>query len=118
MICIYSTQTPSSSNGTPHPYQYTYFTIAFSLIHILVFEKLFNILSQSLSIFKGVVLLGQLALIYLSFLIVSLTDTYHYKGILWNALSSGNIFLTVIASVWVSLSLPALRLLWSMLGTK
>jgi len=35
-LTIYSTQTPSGSDGTPHSYHYTYFTIVFTLLHILV----------------------------------------------------------------------------------
>lgn len=37
LISIYSAETPSSSDGTVHPYQYAYFTISFITVHLLVF---------------------------------------------------------------------------------
>ena len=35
-ITIYATQTPAGTGGFPHGYHFTYFTMAFSLLHILV----------------------------------------------------------------------------------
>jgi hypothetical protein len=38
-------------------------------------------------------------------------DKNFYYGILWNALASGNLIVTGIACVWMSLTIPALRVL-------
>ena len=42
-VTIYATETPVGSDGTPHSYHFTYFTIAFTILHILVLEKMFNL---------------------------------------------------------------------------
>ena len=53
----------------------------------------------------------QVLFIYLGFVIVSVVDKYFYYGILWNVLSSGNLIVTGIACIWVSLVVPGVRLL-------
>jgi hypothetical protein len=118
LVCFYSTQTPSSSTGTPHPYQYTYFAITFVVAHLLIFEKLFTILNQSLSVYKAVVIMGQVVLIYIGFIIVSLMDKYYYKGVLWSALAAGNITVTAIACIWICLTVPAVRLLFTIMKSR
>lgn len=117
-MCFYSTQTPSSSTGTPHPYQYTYFAIVFTVVHLLVIEKLFNTLSQSVSVYKIIIIVSQVILIYIGFIIVSMVDRYFYQGILWSALSAGNISVTIIACVWICLTVPALRILFSIIKSR
>ena len=73
---------------------------------------------QAFSVYKGIVLLGQIVMTYVGFVIVSVLDTYHYKGILWAALKAGNVWVTIVALVWISLTFPAIRWLWSMLRHK
>ena len=73
---------------------------------------------QAFSFYKGVVMGGQVLLIYLGFILVSVVDKYHYKGIMWGALKSGNIWMTVIANVWICLTIPAIRWLWNVLKYK
>ena len=60
----------------------------------------------------------QLLLAYLGFIAVSVIDKYFYYGILWNALSAGNLVVTAIGCVWVCLTLPALRVLRQLMKTR
>jgi hypothetical protein len=117
-ITIYSTQTPAGSSGAPHSYHYTYFTIVLTFLHILVLEKIFNLTIQALSLYKTVILLGQILAIYIGFLVVSILDKYHYRGIVWNALLAGNIWVTFLGCLWICLTIPAVRWLWNVLKNR
>jgi len=77
-----------------------------------------NVVTQSFSIYKGVVVVVQLVLIYLGFIVVSVVDKYYYYGILWNALAAGNVVVTGIACVWICLTLPLLRLIRNLMRTR
>ena len=114
MICLYSTGTPSSSNGTIHSYHYTNIAIVFVLLHILVLEKMFNFYQQNFSIYKAIIILSQIVFIYLCFILISVIDKYHFKAILWNILTAGNLLITIIICIWLCLTIPAIRLLWSL----
>lgn len=117
-IAIYSTQTPSGSDGTPHSYHFTHFTIVLTFLHILVLEKVFNLSIQAMSPYKVVVLLGQVFAIYLGFIVVSLMDRYHYRGVVWGVLAAGNIWVTFLGCLWICLTVPATRWLWNVLRHK
>ena len=84
---------------------------------MLVFEKIFNIIISAISIYKLIVLAVQLLTLYIGFIILSVTDTYGYYGILWNALV-GKVFLTAIILIWICLTLPAIRLLLQLMKGK
>lgn len=116
-ICLYSLQSPPDSTGTPQSYHFTYFAIVYTFLHVLVFEKIFNIITSAISIYKIIVIAVQLLTLYIGFIIVSVTDTYGYYGILWNALV-GKVFLTAIICIWICLTLPAIRLLLQLMKGK
>jgi hypothetical protein len=87
------------------------------LVHVLVFEKIFNLLTFAFSIYKLIVILVQILVLYVGFIIVSASDTYGYYGILWNALS-GKVFLTAVTSIWICLTLPAIRMVLHLMKGK
>ena len=76
---------------------------------------MFNLSISALSIYKGVIIGSQILLAYFGFIIVSVVDKYHYKGIFWGALRGGNIWMSIICCVWISLTLPGIRWLWNVL---
>lgn len=107
LMSFYSLEVPYDSTGTSHSYQIQNFVVVFSVLHVLVFEKLFNHINLTFSLYKLIVLLVQLTILYLALVAVSLIDTNYYAGILWYF--RGKAFMTAIGCIWVSLSLPALR---------
>lgn len=116
-ICLYSLESPPDSTGTPHSYHFVYFTIVYSFLHVLVFEKIFNILTYSISIYKLIILGVQILVLYIGFMIVSVSDTYEYYGILWSAMV-GKIFMTALICIWICVSLPAIRMLLHLIKSK
>jgi hypothetical protein len=70
----------------------------------------FNVLTSSFSVFKAIVIIVQIIILYGGFILVSLLDTYDYYGILWSALI-GKSFITGVCCIWIGLTLPAIRLL-------
>jgi hypothetical protein len=68
-----------------------------------------------MSIYKAIIIIGQILLTYLGFIIVSAIDKYHYKGIFWGALKGGGVWMSIICSVWISLTIPAVRWLYNVL---
>jgi hypothetical protein len=75
------------------------------------------VLIYSFSAYKGLVILAQIVVLYIGFIIVSVTDTYGYYGILWNALN-GKSFLTAICCIWIGVTLPAIRMLLHLMKGK
>lgn len=59
----------------------------------------------------------QIVIIYLGFIIVSATDTYGFKSVLWNSLN-GKKFITAVICIWICLTLPAIRMLLHLLRNK
>lgn len=74
-------------------------------------------LTYSLSIYKMVVIAVQILVIYLGFIIVSATDTYGFKAILWNSMN-GKKFITAVMCIWICLTLPAIRMLLHLMRNK
>lgn len=109
-ITLYSLDSPPDSTGTTHSYHFPYFIIVFTFLHILIFEKVFNVLISSFSVYKAIVIAGQIFILYGGFILVSLLDTFDYYGILWSALV-GKSFITAVCCIWIGLTLPAIRLL-------
>ena len=110
LVTIYSLEVPCDSSGTSHGYQMQNFTIVFAVTHVLLFDKLFNPINLTFSLYKLVVVVGQLVVFYLGAIIISATDTYYYKGILWAF--KGKALMTGIALCWMGMTLPALRTLY------
>lgn len=108
-ISFYSLDTPYDSTGTTTSYQATYFCIIFSFLHILIFQKFFNIIGSSFSLYKGLIILIQILMLYLGFIIVSSTDTYYYYGILTDFMK-GKTLLLSFCLIWISLTFPALNM--------
>jgi len=65
-----------------------------------------------------VVILGQILIIYIAFIVVSVLDKYHYRGIAWNVLNAGNVWVTFLGCLWICLTVPAGRWLWNVLRSK
>jgi hypothetical protein len=117
LISLYGLQSPTNSTGAIQSFHFTYFSIIFSFLHLLIFEKIFNIFSKSFSLYRAIVILVQILLVYIGLIIISSTDTYHFAGILGEALS-GKVFVNAVCCVWICLTIPALRLLFQLLKSR
>ena len=113
MISFYALEVPYDSTGTSHSYQNQNFVIVFTVLHVLLFEKLFNHINLTFSLYRFIALVAQLLFTYIGLIIISVSDTLYYKGVLWSF--KGKAFMAAIGCTWVCLTVPALRSLLLMM---